>query len=179
MRSRAFSTLASAFSLLLLVATAVLWVQSHRRVYALFYHADRYTLAAVVRPGSAEITIYRDATSWPARLKLCNEPDDIVPNGRGDEFVNYMLFRQTDNRIPLWLLVAIEMPFPLTWTAKRLRVFLKHADGEHCPTCSYNLTANTSGICPECGTAVVRGATTYRRDADSRPRLKSAALHAV
>ncbi|HEY8746812.1 MAG TPA: hypothetical protein VIM11_02480, partial [Tepidisphaeraceae bacterium] len=24
----------------------------------------------------------------------------------------------------------------------------------HCPTCHYNLTANTSGICPECGTAI-------------------------
>lgn len=26
-----------------------------------------------------------------------------------------------------------------------------------CRTCSYNLTANTSGVCPECGTPIPRG----------------------
>jgi hypothetical protein len=27
----------------------------------------------------------------------------------------------------------------------------------HCVTCGYDLTGNTSGTCPECGTAVAKG----------------------
>ena len=41
-----------------------------------------------------------------------------------------------------------------------LAVHLAEADRRHrvsqgrCPACNYNLTANTSGVCPECGTPV-------------------------
>jgi rubrerythrin len=27
----------------------------------------------------------------------------------------------------------------------------------HCHNCGYNLTANTTGVCPECGAATARG----------------------
>lgn len=152
MRPRAWFTFASASSLVLLVATAALWAQSRTHVYALFYHASQSTLAAVIRPGTAELTVYHDAFPWPDRLKLFNEPDDIVPNGKADEFVNYMLFRQTNNRIPLWLLAVLDSLLPLTWIAQRLTLLSKPLDYHVCPTCSYDLTANTSGTCPECGT---------------------------
>lgn len=32
----------------------------------------------------------------------------------------------------------------------------------HCPTCNYNLTANTSGRCPECGTPISTASITPR-----------------
>lgn len=28
----------------------------------------------------------------------------------------------------------------------------RRASRRHCPSCNYNLTGNTSGVCPECGT---------------------------
>jgi hypothetical protein len=53
--------------------------------------------------------------------------------------------------IPLWLAVCT---FGLLPVAK---LFIQSGRGEIrwlCPICSYNLTGNTSGICPECGTAI-------------------------
>jgi hypothetical protein len=155
MRPHAWFSLASGFSLVLLVTTTGLWVQSHWRVYALFYHGSECTLAAVIRPGTAEMAVYHDAFPWPDRLKLFNEPDDVVPNGHGDEFVNYILFRQAETRIPLWVLASVATALPLAWLVGRLRPLHKPADRNRCPTCSYDLTANISGICPECGAPVV------------------------
>ena len=52
--------------------------------------------------------------------------------------------------------VAILPPFILgnvllnrLFDKRRSAIWLAH---HVCPTCGYNLTANTSGICPECGT---------------------------
>ena len=39
-----------------------------------------------------------------------------------------------------------------TFYSFRSAIFNRKQRG-HCPTCHYNLTGNTSGICPECGTA--------------------------
>jgi hypothetical protein len=51
--------------------------------------------------------------------------------------------------IPLWLpLFALAIPTSILWHHDRRRPRLGH-----CPACNYNLTGNTSGICPECGTA--------------------------
>jgi hypothetical protein len=53
-------------------------------------------------------------------------------------------------QIPLWMLVllfALPTAF-LFWRDRRL------IPPGHCKKCSYSLTGNTSGVCPECGTAV-------------------------
>ena len=48
----------------------------------------------------------------------------------------------------------------------------------HCPSCNYNLTGNTTGICPECGTAVVENhpmgpeVIKVRNDVFSRANLR-------
>jgi hypothetical protein len=54
---------------------------------------------------------------------------------------------------PLWLPVALLTP---------LTIFLDRRDRRrrppgHCQSCGYNLTGNTSGICPECGVATGSG----------------------
>ena len=55
--------------------------------------------------------------------------------------------------IPSWLIVIVSSILPgrsaFRWFLVRQRR-LKN----RCPVCGYNLTANTSGVCPECGTAV-------------------------
>ena len=58
--------------------------------------------------------------------------------------------------IPFWFLAALISVPPvlhLTGTIRRRWVELRFRRG-HCPRCGYNLTANTTGVCPECGTAV-------------------------
>lgn len=54
---------------------------------------------------------------------------------------------------PYWLLTVLLSTVPLVWGARRLRRLVSHRPGA-CPSCAYNLTGNTSGKCPECGTAI-------------------------
>ena len=53
--------------------------------------------------------------------------------------------------IPLWSLALVFAIYPTLFAlgARRKR---KRISTGHCPSCNYNLTGNTSGICPECGT---------------------------
>ena len=52
--------------------------------------------------------------------------------------------------MPDWFLIGLFALLPL-WALRSIRLRgLKN----HCRSCGYNLTGNTSGICPECGTAV-------------------------
>jgi hypothetical protein len=54
-----------------------------------------------------------------------------------------------ERTLPLWVLLPVTAIMPiLLW--RRLR---KRIPGT-CTRCGYNLTGNTSGICPECGTTV-------------------------
>ncbi|MGD8451537.1 MAG: hypothetical protein PVJ57_06935 [Phycisphaerae bacterium] len=56
----------------------------------------------------------------------------------------------------------VHMAGGLVWIWMCSRVFRKarlrreRAWQGHCVNCGYNLTGNTSGVCPECGTAVQR-----------------------
>ena len=53
--------------------------------------------------------------------------------------------------VPLWSLQAVFLTVPTLWTwrtLKRRRLIRQGC----CRKCGYNLTGNTSGICPECGT---------------------------
>ena len=50
--------------------------------------------------------------------------------------------------VPLWLpLLLVAIPTTILWYLD----FRRFPPG-HCPSCNYNLTGNTSGICAECGT---------------------------
>ncbi len=53
--------------------------------------------------------------------------------------------------IPLWIpfLACFSLSAYLWW-------YRKPRLPNHCPKCGYNLTGNTSGVCPECGTPVNR-----------------------
>ena len=59
--------------------------------------------------------------------------------------------------IPMWMLVGLTSLLPVAWfsdfafAAHRRR---QHAQRGHCLSCRYNLTGNTSGVCPECGTTI-------------------------
>jgi len=42
----------------------------------------------------------------------------------------------------------------MDWALSALAVATIPAPPFHCASCGYDLTANASGICPECGTAL-------------------------
>jgi uncharacterized paraquat-inducible protein A len=52
------------------------------------------------------------------------------------------------------LIVAALMVISL----RSLRKHRARTTSDSCPTCSYNLTGNTSGVCPECGTKIAPAA---------------------
>lgn len=51
---------------------------------------------------------------------------------------------------PIWPVAIGAAVLPFLWVRARTRGRPPH----QCPACSYDLTGNTSGVCPECGTAV-------------------------
>jgi hypothetical protein len=50
---------------------------------------------------------------------------------------------------PYWPIVLAGLPLPAYRFARRRG---RRTRPGHCAVCNYNLTANTSGVCPECGT---------------------------
>lgn len=56
-------------------------------------------------------------------------------------------------RVPTWMLVAVFSLLPL-WRESGRYSKRRRSRANLCVECGYNLTSNTSGICPECGTKV-------------------------
>ena len=55
--------------------------------------------------------------------------------------------------IPYWCFLVVFFPLPAIWIVRRRRQSRRQKQSL-CLSCGYNLTANTSGVCPECGTPV-------------------------
>jgi hypothetical protein len=59
--------------------------------------------------------------------------------------------------LPLWVLVMLTFIPMAAWIGRRhLADYLRARRTRlgRCPSCSYNLARNTSGVCPECGRAI-------------------------
>jgi hypothetical protein len=110
--------IASLLSLLLCVATAVIWVRSK-------YNVDEKGVGHFL------------AISYDGSLSV----SQFVPDGLTDIYFFYWKWTLLFALLPaLWVLI---------WWLKRRR-----STQGRCPACHYDLTGNTSGVCPECGTAV-------------------------
>jgi hypothetical protein len=55
--------------------------------------------------------------------------------------------------VPFWLVALFIGVIPLRSAFLRLRT-ARRRRMKLCPNCAYNLTGNTSGVCPECGAKV-------------------------
>lgn len=55
--------------------------------------------------------------------------------------------------VPAWYPFLAAAVVPVVWLVGRLRRRRRSGPGR-CRRCSYDLTGNTSGVCPECGTPV-------------------------
>jgi hypothetical protein len=56
--------------------------------------------------------------------------------------------------IPYWLPALVCLTLPMVRAASAIRYQRRRASLPACSTCGYDLTANVSGVCPECGTGI-------------------------
>jgi hypothetical protein len=69
--------------------------------------------------------------------------------------VNDTIFAKLSIEVPLWIpFVSFAIPTAFLWYLDRRRT-----QPGNCSICNYNLTGNTSGICPECGTPIAEKRT--------------------
>jgi hypothetical protein len=68
--------------------------------------------------------------------------------------------------MPFWLVALITAPLALNYARCSLlrRLRLRNSGKGLCSSCGYNLTGNTSGVCPECGCAIRVGANAALSD---------------
>jgi hypothetical protein len=62
----------------------------------------------------------------------------------------YWWRRQRGVIFPHWVAVVVTSFLPVRWARVRARDQRRQRTGL-CAKCGYNLTANLSGVCPECG----------------------------
>ena len=68
----------------------------------------------------------------------------LIPNGSTNQYGDLTAM------VPLWIpLIILAIPAVGLW-----RRYCRPLPG-HCSRCRYDLTGNSSGVCPECGTTVV------------------------
>jgi len=130
MRRRLFAV-ASAISLVLCAVVAALLIAA-RSGWAVPYF--RWHGA-----GSVSTLV---ANGW--ELALLRLPDGAQPSSTVEIF-----------SFPEPMLIPILAVAPVTWAVTRIGHYTRRnrADGR-CGMCRYDLTGNTSGVCPECGTPV-------------------------
>lgn len=60
-------------------------------------------------------------------------------------------------RVPYWPAIVLAGGLSLPWLPRRIRAWRTGRRFRHglCMTCGYDLTGNTSGVCPECGKRVI------------------------
>jgi len=126
---RRLFNVASAFSLLLSVAMAVLWTLSY----------NGYT-RFVIRNSGSRVQLVEGS------CVLCRP--SYIEHRSGAVIVTPVILE-----IPLSPLAAALGLLPSIWFVRRL---LRRPRINGFCSCRYNLTANASGVCPECGTPVPR-----------------------
>jgi hypothetical protein len=158
--------IASVASVLLCVVTAVLWVSSGFKPFAVERLGNHWMVQLHVAHGG--ILFGADAISpnandyfgWVWYFKDGDEAG-FFPAGSTFPYGEFSSYRGGwDAFIPIWLIAipSALLPVILIFLKRIRRVRRKH--GCHCLGCSYDLTGNTSGTCPECGNPIPTPAKT-------------------
>jgi hypothetical protein len=150
----------SILSLLLCAATMVLWVRSSRIIWDLRTDNGDLRFISIERGGFSFVRIDNPRNYFHG-VAFFNVSELVPPpqfswagfaandsTRQGIRFVQLV--------VPQWLIALATAVLPAIWVlraGRRLR-----ASHPQCTVCLYNLTGNTSGVCPECGTAVAGNA---------------------
>jgi 4-amino-4-deoxy-L-arabinose transferase-like glycosyltransferase len=179
MKRRLFNILAAA-SIVLCVATAVLWVRSNWYDDRIGYTREswQWTLHSVhghlVAMGGAR---YNGVNAFPGKIGCHYYSDRLPPEfssaAKVAEYrclgfaydpnrlityddpprVRYIYYTGHRFYVPYWFALVLLAILPVAraarWRRQRRRTILNL-----CLICGYSLTANISGVCPECGTAI-------------------------
>ncbi|HEY8751765.1 MAG TPA: hypothetical protein VIM11_27540 [Tepidisphaeraceae bacterium] len=168
-------TFAAALSLLMFLATAGLWVISYRTGECVEIHFERqqslwlvfsrqvsfrgvisiefasdhaHTVSdfGTIRFFGGSRVIYRHDWTEP----LTGPAVGSLRFSAKRYHFGFMDSREIDTATPHWLVVIAFSILPAV-KAKQLR---SSRQGNRCLFCAYDLTGNTSGVCPECGMAI-------------------------
>ena len=137
MRRKLFNFIAL-LSLLLCVATVVLWVRSE-----VLEHGELLLERETLWIGSASSELQ---TCW----HMGSLPRNFQPQTHWGGFMWHGERSFVVVFVPYWSMTLILAILPATW-------FVQYGESnapEGCLSCGYDLTGNTSGVCPECGTPV-------------------------
>jgi hypothetical protein len=145
--------LVNGMSLLLGVATAVLWVRSYFVQPLPSMYSDRWLYdegyAAIYK---GEFTfVYYDTeprpTRWFQTIRIDTQPLVVSQWMGGSGWNNSWWYTSVNCRI--WLLTLLALVVPSIWLVRFVRARSRTVLG-HCPVCGYDLRA-TPDRCPECG----------------------------
>ncbi len=162
LRRYIFNTL-TVVSLLLLLATVGLWVDSYWREYVNVWH-DRFDAMSL---GDYEI-MSRDGfliiEYWPIPRFYSKGPHDHYWNLFIMQFarVHYGSSHRNVIGIRHWFLAIVFGVLPGVWFIK-WRKRRRLAKVGKCPACGYDLTGNESGVCPECGVGTATESLIWQR----------------
>jgi hypothetical protein len=175
-KRRLFTVLA-VLSLILCLATAVLWVRSYRVGDSLFVcRSGKFTEFA---SAGGYLHLQVGSTSYPDQSVWRTGPPYYLilqPIVTGRSWWGFAYITGTSNGVPQpwwlfmaphWSLALLFTIAPLTWLIRRLR---RATPAGLCPTCGYDLRA-TPDRCPECGNA--SGITTANAERPSSPVLSA------
>ncbi|MFQ5493998.1 MAG: hypothetical protein ACE5EX_01325 [Phycisphaerae bacterium] len=153
------------------IAAGALWTASMLCDLDVSVIGDHRAIRARCFFGQADITFLRDEARNNPRLGVRNRTLLAMAMMMSSDSLEYRLTRQTATffvrrrherfasyvivGFPLWLPFTLFMAYPtIVFVGGRLGRRRRRRERGLCVRCTYNLTGNTSGICPECGTAI-------------------------
>jgi hypothetical protein len=144
-RRRLFTAL-SVLSLVAFLATVAVWARSESLADFVVLHLGprKWWYVCTVR-GEARFVIEPVWTTWSGSRLFA------LPS-RNVGILSWKAYRFSLT-LPLWLVTGAEAACSFRLLQRRARAYQR----EHCFGCGYNLTGNTSGVCPECGTPTTAG----------------------
>jgi hypothetical protein len=171
----------TALSLLLCVTAAVFWAITSRTGASITWYGSRardglfhgYGVSTVA--GEVDFTVEFQNGSfvpddrldhfWLARWDWDGRSIEPVWSFAGFTFEHLDSGRDPDPQlnwhgwssiiVPSWFAVIGTAVLPACWVRRRIRNRVRGRRG-FCPRCSYDLTGNVSGVCPECGVKIGR-----------------------